>query len=470
MEKRVLATPSDRSGPPERERLIESHLPLVRAIARRYDGRGEPLEDLVQVGAMALVRASDRFDPERGVAFASFATPAIEGEIQRHLGDRSGSVRIPREVRRMSGRLRRARTQLSASLGRPPTLEELASALGVEPEELEPALQAERAREPSSEMSDDAIESTRDAGSLQATDDRLLLAASSQVLDERERRIVLLRFHADLTEREIAREVGISQAQVSRVLSRALTKLRGALEDENRERGAGDTTENPVISAENSVAEGEMSGQTDQETRVSGTAEAKIAAVDALEEQAHPTKAQPPPNVDVALPYHVTVKAEGEGWVASFEELPGTQSRGDTPEQATENLRSAMEGWISAAVDDPRVISPPKRRPSRRSRGQSPSGRFLVRMDSELHEQLTRAAEREQVSLNRYVTERLAASVAPGGKSAPGRESAPAPTHAEPQTSPPRRLRVLLAANVAIIILAAAAAIALLILALERGI
>src|ERR1700716_2111268 len=82
-----------------RERLIESHLPLVRAIAKRYDGRGETLDDLVQVGAVALVRASDRFDAARGGTFAPFATPAVEGEIRRHLGDRSTSVRIPRQLR-----------------------------------------------------------------------------------------------------------------------------------------------------------------------------------------------------------------------------------------------------------------------------------------------------------------------------------------------------------------------------------
>lgn len=453
---RVVTTPSDRGDPPERERLIESHLPLVRSIARRYEGRGEPLEDLVQVGAIALVRASDRFDPERGVAFASFATPAIEGEIRRHLGDRSGSVRIPRDLRRMTGQLERSRAELAATLGRTPTLEELAAALGVEPEEAERALQAGRAREPSAEVSDEVAEAGADAQSLQSTEDRLALAAGSQVLDERERRIVLLRFHADMTEREIAREVGISQAQVSRLLTRALDKLREELDEDKLQEPGGDTTEARLISAE------------------APSAETKIPSVGALEEQAQTAGAAPAaPKVDLALPYQVTVKPAGEdpgsAWVAGFEELPGCEARGASPDQAVENLRAAMEAWLSAAVDEPRVISPPKRRSSRRKTGSSPSGRFLVRMPSQLHEELTLAAEREQISLNRFVTDRLAASVGSQAASAPG---PPQPTETAPTGTSDRRrrLRVLVAANLAVIVLAAAAAVTLLVLALERGI
>src|SRR5947209_7541258 len=202
---------SDRQGAAavaKRERLIESHLPLVRAIARRFAGRGEPLDDLVQVGSIALIRASDRFEPDRGVAFATFAAPAIEGEIRRHLGDRTTSLRIPRGLQRMSGELQRGRAQLGASLGRDPTVDELATALGVAREDVERALEAERAREAPSE----AAEVDEVAGEYEfrpSTDDRLLLALAARALNERERRIVFLRFHADMTERDIADQLGI---------------------------------------------------------------------------------------------------------------------------------------------------------------------------------------------------------------------------------------------------------------------
>jgi predicted HicB family RNase H-like nuclease len=161
------------------------------------------------------------------------------------------------------------------------------------------------------------------------------------------------------------------------------------------------------------------------------------------------------------------------------EELPGCEARGSSPDEAVENLRSAMESWLSAAVEDPRVIPPP--RASKRKRASGHSGRFLVRMPATLHEELSRAAEREQVSLNRFVTSRLAASVAGSGSviTALGTSpDLPAPTAdapaapAAPTTPAGRRrsLRVLLAVNVAVIVLAAAAAITLLVLALHRGI
>jgi RNA polymerase sigma-B factor len=213
-----------------REQLIESHLPLVRSIARRYAGRGESVDDLVQVGALGLIRASDRFDPDRGVTFATFATPAIEGEIRRHLGDQANSLRIPRELQRRTRQLGSARARLRVTLGRPPTVPELAEALGEEVEEVERTLEAERARQPAS-ASAEGVELEQPMSSA-TSEDRLLLVRGAQALDERERRIVLLRFHRDLTEQQIADELGISQAHVSRLLSRALTKLREALSED----------------------------------------------------------------------------------------------------------------------------------------------------------------------------------------------------------------------------------------------
>src|ERR1700730_8323901 len=122
-----------------RERLVESHLPLVYSVARRYAGKGEPLDDLVQVGAVGLIKAGKRFDKSRGAAFATFAAPVIEGEIRRHLRDRSSVVRIPRDLQRASGELRRQRGQLTAATGRSPSTGELAAAMDINEERIERA-------------------------------------------------------------------------------------------------------------------------------------------------------------------------------------------------------------------------------------------------------------------------------------------------------------------------------------------
>jgi RNA polymerase sigma-B factor len=201
-----LASSHPLSAKVSRARLIESHLPLVRAIARRYDGRGEAPEDLVQVGAVGLIKAADRFDPSRGAAFATFATPAIEGEIRRHLRDRASSLRIPRALQQMSGELRRRRSELTAVLGRSPNVSELAAAIGADELDVERAISAERALESIRTSSEDNVVELADASEPHtASDDRVLVSEGLRVLDERERQIVLLRFHADMTEREIAR-------------------------------------------------------------------------------------------------------------------------------------------------------------------------------------------------------------------------------------------------------------------------
>jgi RNA polymerase sigma-B factor len=171
-----------------RERLVELHLPLVRALARRYAHRGERLEDLVQVGSIGLIHAVDRFDPARGDDLVSFAVPTITGEIRRHLRDRAAIVRAPRDRRGGD------RAPVCLSL----TENELDTAVGAD-------------------------------GAFEASDERLLLAAGFRTLSERERRILHLRFFAGLSQREIAGQIGLSQIQVSRVIRRALEHLRGAL-------------------------------------------------------------------------------------------------------------------------------------------------------------------------------------------------------------------------------------------------
>ena len=307
---------------------MRSHLPLVRATARRYSTRSEDFDDLVQAGSLALVKASVRFDPSRGVAFSTFVSPAVEGAIRRQLGERSPGVELP---------------------------------------------------------GGDEVERAGAADPLAESDYRVLLAGGLRALDERERRIVVLRFHADMTERQIASEVGISQAHVSRLLDGALAKLRAEFASADRANGA-DTTESQAIS---------------------------------------------PPKTDA-----------NAGKATKIADV-GAQRKG--------------------VGDD-----------VKKGNGQSPktsfSGRFLVRMPSDLHEQLSLAAEREEISLNRYVTDALSTSV---GKASPHSSSGtPVATDTGESSGAtnPRRLKIALATNVAVVVLAGVVAVVLLVLALQRGI
>ena len=177
----------------DRSRMIERHLPLVRGIARRFAGRGEPLDDLVQVGNVALIAAVDRCDPERRERFTSYAALCVEGEIRRHLRDRCVPLRIPRSVQTDAALVARLRA---------------ASDVDAEAETLV------------------APQSFDELGLTRA-----LIASAARHLDRRERRIVALRYFLDLSQSEIGDEIGISQVQVSRVLDRALRKMRDELAD-----------------------------------------------------------------------------------------------------------------------------------------------------------------------------------------------------------------------------------------------
>jgi RNA polymerase sigma-B factor len=389
-------------------------------MARRYARRSEELDDLVQAGSVGLVKAAARFDTSRGVAFATFAAPTVEGEIRRHLRERGSGVRMPREMQRMSTELRRTRSELAASLGRPPDVRELAAALDADVHEVDRLIAADLARHPIALAADGpAAELPADGEDMAASEYRVLVAGGVRALDRRERRIVFLRFHADMTERQIARTVGISQAHVSRLLEGALTKLRAELTQPT----PGDIAENGVIS--------------------------------------------PDPGTNIA-PVGKE-KGEQNGTVGE----PATEA-GDTPS--------------------------PTRRSSRSRASTGYSGRILVRMPSELHEQLAAAAEREDVSLNRYVNEALSSSVeapdsVPGEEAAaapeadvrsPAEEAAAAPeadvsplgqeaaATPEAETRPGRKspsgLRLALATNLAIVVLAGVVAVVLLVLALQRGI
>ena len=222
-----------------RERALVELMPLVRALATRYAGRGEPLEDLVQVGSIGLIKAVDRFDVDRGVDFASYAVPTIVGEIRRHFRDKAWAMHVPRRLKELSLRLSRTLDQLTTELGRSPTIAELAAAAGVDEEEAIDALDSMNAyatrslHAPFEEGSDDSLAEKlgADEPGYAEVEDGALVAAGLDALDERERQIVELRFFRELTQSQIASEVGISQMHVSRLLRRALATMRGRIEE-----------------------------------------------------------------------------------------------------------------------------------------------------------------------------------------------------------------------------------------------
>ena len=217
-----------------RTHLIEQHMPLVHSLARRYANRGEPLEDLVQIGAIGLIKAIDRFDPDRGVALTTYAMPTIIGEIKRHFRDRGWAVRVPRGLQELSIRLGRILEQLTTELERSPTIAELAVAAGVGEEEVLEAIESSRAyasvplsTQPEGDDDDDALAAigAADPG-YDVSEDRAILAPGLAALDPRERRIIVLRFYAGLTQTQIAQRIGISQMHVSRLIRRSLEKIR----------------------------------------------------------------------------------------------------------------------------------------------------------------------------------------------------------------------------------------------------
>lgn len=220
-----------------RERLIEENMPLVRAIARRYAGRGEQLDDLIQVASIGLIKAIDRFDLERGVELQTYAVPTIVGEIKRHFRDRGWAVHVPRRLKELNHKLSSLIEHLSGQLGRSPTIQELAAAAGTDEEEVVEALESGHAYSTDSLSTgddDSELDRMRSLGSVDeayaVAEDRQLLAFGLQALDERERRIVHLRFFEGLTQSQIAYEIGISQMHVSRLIRRALEKMREEIE------------------------------------------------------------------------------------------------------------------------------------------------------------------------------------------------------------------------------------------------
>jgi RNA polymerase sigma-B factor len=219
-----------------REQLIEQYMPLVHSLAHRYAYRGEQLEDLVQIGAIGLIKAIDRFDVNRGFELTTYATPNIIGEIKRHFRDRAWAVRVPRGLQELNARLSKLVDELTVQLARSPTLAELAAAADVEPELALEALESGRAYASLSLSQSGLHEDGEELDPMEAlggfelayeaADDRAMLAPGLSLLDARERWILHLRFFEGLSQSQIAEQVGISQMHVSRLIRRSLEKIR----------------------------------------------------------------------------------------------------------------------------------------------------------------------------------------------------------------------------------------------------
>jgi RNA polymerase sigma-B factor len=236
----VLAELPDTSEQRQRARdeLVEMHLPLVEYLARRFRNRGEPLDDLVQVATIGLIKAVDRFDLDRGVEFSTYATPTIVGEIKRHFRDKGWAIRVPRRLQELKLLLAKATSELSQRQGRSPTVAELAVHLKLSEEEVLEGLESANAY---SAVSLDAPDTGDDethavADTLGVTDEGLegveyreSLKPLLERLPAREKRILLLRFFGNMTQSQIAGELGISQMHVSRLLARTLAQLREGL-------------------------------------------------------------------------------------------------------------------------------------------------------------------------------------------------------------------------------------------------
>jgi RNA polymerase sigma-B factor len=224
-----------------RERLIEDHLPLAKSLARRYAGRGEQLEDLVQIATVGLIKAVDRFDLERGAELTTYAVATIVGELKRHFRDAVWPVHVPRRMKELNRTVSRLLEELTSTLGRSPTIGELAKAAGVDEEEVIDALETGRAyrlRSLSAPAQDGSEASPLDTVGEEDTgyevmEERALLSSGFEALDDRERRIIHLRFYQGLTQSQIAVELGISQMHVSRLIRAALEKMREHIEGDD---------------------------------------------------------------------------------------------------------------------------------------------------------------------------------------------------------------------------------------------
>ncbi len=221
-----------------REELVQLHLPLVDHCARRFTNRGEPLDDLVQVGTIGLIKSVDRFDTDRGVEFSTYATPTILGEIKRYFRDKGWAIRVPRRLQELRMSISSVTGDMSQELGRSPTPREIADKLGVTVEEVMEGIESANAYSTLSldagDSSDDRPNSMLDSlgdrrRGLNHVEIRESIKPLIEALPAREKRILLLRFFRGMTQSQIAEEIGVSQMHVSRLLNRTLEQLRSSL-------------------------------------------------------------------------------------------------------------------------------------------------------------------------------------------------------------------------------------------------
>ncbi len=227
-------------SPADREAIVERFMGLARSLATRYAGRGEPFEDLVQVANLALVKAVDGFDPERGRPFTAYAVPTIVGELRRHFRDRVPRIHMPRSLQESILSVDRTVAKLTALRGRSPTVKEVAAELGLEDDEVLEALEASNARRlgsldaPVARADEESLPTIETVGERDAGYDRVdaNISAGDADLDEREELVLRLRFGAQMTQTEIGERLGVSQMQISRISRKALHKLLTAVEDD----------------------------------------------------------------------------------------------------------------------------------------------------------------------------------------------------------------------------------------------
>jgi RNA polymerase sigma-B factor len=239
LQRRLFVEYAKTRDPKVREELVHQYTALVHSLARRFAGRGEPLEDLEQVGYLGLIAAINRFDPGLGLEFTTFATPTILGEIKRYFRDKSWAVRVPRRLQETYARVVRTQQELSQELGRGPTVPEIAARLELEPDEVLQALEAgpaQRALSLESPIGQGDEEGGELGDKLGAEDENLgrielqnMLAGAMRHLTPREREIMVLRFVEQLPQTEVARRLGISQMHVSRLQRAALAQLKREL-------------------------------------------------------------------------------------------------------------------------------------------------------------------------------------------------------------------------------------------------
>jgi RNA polymerase sigma-B factor len=388
---------------------------LVETFANRYARAGVEPDDLVQAGSIGLLNAIERFDARRGDEFAAFAVPTVVGEIKRHIRDRGSTIKLPRALQEAGARLPRVEAELTAHLEREPSGEELAAELGVATAELERLREVLRAA-PAPEAA--AADQVGGDAELDLSDERVMLAGAFHVLDETERSIVYLRFVRDLGTAKVAADLGLSDRQLARRTQAALAKLRGELE-----RG-GAPGESPGRSAAIATAPAGQAGARPSPRDRAATAPAR-----------RPTGEQPPRNGSATAQGH-----------------PSPRDGGDAP---THEGGADSEGAS-------------KRRGAH-------SGRLLLRMPQSLHAELAEAAEREEVSLNQFITNSLAAAVhwrrpedATSGYE-PEQEPPLDQPAAQTTSPPPRWLRAALLTNIVVVAVAAVVAVVLLLVAWQQG-